>query len=153
MTTDAPRSITGYAPGAWDLFHIGHLSLLTRARQHCDRLVVGVATDELVERVKGRSPVVPHLERLEIVRALRVVDLAAADTSADKRVAWRLHRYDVLFKGSDWQQSARGERLEADMATVGVEVRYLGYTEHVSSSRIRSAIEQRPMIAPGDLDR
>lgn len=134
--------IVGYAPGAFDLFHIGHLSLLQRARQHCDRLVVGVATDELVERMKGRPPLVPYVDRLEIVRSIRDVDLAVAETSTDKTIAWRLHKYDLLFKGSDWENSANGHELEAAIAQVGADIVYLAYTEHVSSTLLRGVIDR-----------
>jgi glycerol-3-phosphate cytidylyltransferase len=151
MTSQAPRLKVGYAPGAYDLFHVGHLSLFSRARQHCDRLVVGVATDELVEQVKGRRPIVPYFDRLEIVRSIRLVDLAMAETSTDKSVAWRIHKYDILFKGSDWEQSVHGEKLEAEIAAVGAEVVYLGYTEHVSSTLLRASIEHLRASATGEI--
>ena len=58
----------GYAPGAYDLFHIGHLNLLRRAREHCEYLIAGVVADEVLTRHKGVTPVIPLAERVEIVR-------------------------------------------------------------------------------------
>jgi glycerol-3-phosphate cytidylyltransferase len=131
----------GYAPGAFDLFHIGHLNLLRHARSRCDYLVAGVVSDEMAERAKGRPPVVPLTERLEIVRSLRYVDAAFVETVPDKLVTWQHVRFDVLFKGDDWRGSAKGRKLEAAMATVGVDVTYLPYTVHTSSTQLRLALD------------
>ncbi|MPV88078.1 adenylyltransferase/cytidyltransferase family protein, partial [Georgenia ruanii] len=87
-------------PGGFDMFHIGHLNILRAARERCDRLVVGVATDASLMAMKGRAPVIPLDERMEIVSSLRFVDEVVADVAQDKRVAWRAHPFDVLFKGT-----------------------------------------------------
>lgn len=131
----------GYAPGAYDLFHVGHLNLLRHARDRCDHLVAGVVSDELAERAKGRPPVVPLVERLEIVRSIRFVDAAFVETVPDKLETWRQVRFDVLFKGDDWRGTAKGERLEADFRTVGVEIVYFPYTVHTSSTQLRRALD------------
>lgn len=133
------RPVIGYVPGVFDMFHVGHLALITRAREHCDRLVVGVVTDEVVRVVKGRAPVIPLLERMEIVSAVRFVDEVVADRHVDKYDAWTQFRYDVIFKGDDWQGTAKGDRLEAALAPHGVSVRYFPYTTHISSTVIRAA--------------
>ncbi|MBB0244434.1 adenylyltransferase/cytidyltransferase family protein [Streptomyces alkaliphilus] len=135
------RQIVGYASGVFDLFHIGHLNILRHAGSRCDYLVAGVVTDEAAEQMKGRPPVVPLVERLEIVRSVRHVDAAFVDTSADKRLAWHQVRFDVLFKGDDWRGTPKGDRLEAEMAEVGVEVVYLPYTVHTSSTHLRAALD------------
>jgi glycerol-3-phosphate cytidylyltransferase len=135
--------LTGYVPGAWDMFHIGHLNILLRAREQCDRLIVGVVTDDALFKVKSKYPVVPLEERLEIVRHLDVVDEVTIDFSSDKRQVWERVRFDVLFKGDDWRGTAKGDRLEADMATVGVQVRYFPYTAHTSSTLLRSMLSER----------
>lgn len=134
------KPVVGYVPGAWDMFHIGHLNLLQRARRHCDVLVVGVITDEAMLESKGKSPIIPFQERCAIVRAMRGVDEVVADTSGDKRVAWDKVHFDVIFKGSDWQGTPKGDRLEADMASLGVEVHYFPYTEQTSSTELRRVI-------------
>lgn len=131
---------TGYVPGAWDMFHIGHLNILLRAREHCDRLVVGVVTDEALYAAKVKHPVIPLEERMEVVRSLDVVDEVITDFSSNKLDVWRRVGFDVLFKGDDWRGTAKGDKLEADMATVGVSVHYFPYTAHTSSTLLRSMI-------------
>ena len=134
----------GYVPGAWDMFHIGHLTLLKRAAERCDVLVVGVGTDEYLIRAKGRRPVVPFDERLAVVGSMNMVDRAVADVSADKRVAWNDVHFDVLFKGDDWQGTAKGRQLEQEMAEVGARLVYLPYTWRVSSTQMRMSIGAIP---------
>ena len=133
----------GYVPGAWDMFHIGHLNILLRARELCSRLVVGVVTDEALASAKGRPPVVPLLERAEVVGHLDMVDDVVIDFSANKLQAWERIRFDVLFKGDDWRGTAKGDKLEADLATVGVAVCYFPYTAHTSSTLLRSMLNER----------
>lgn len=124
------------------MFHIGHLNIIDRARERCDVLVVGVVTDELLLTVKGRAPVIPQHERMSIVAALGAVDEVISDTSPDKRVAWHTRRFDVLFKGDDWKGTAKGDALEAEMAEIGVELRYLPYTANTSSTILRSFLQR-----------
>lgn len=138
-----PHARTGYVPGGWDMFHIGHLLILERARVQCDRLVVGVVTDEGLVAAKGRLPMMPFAQRAAVVAAFALVDAVVADTSSDKRLAWERVGFDVLFKGDDWQGTAKGDRLEAEMAQVGVELRYFPYTPHTSSTALRAAIDAR----------
>lgn len=135
--------VVGYVPGAWDLFHIGHLNLLRRARQHCDHLIVGVVVDDVIRSVKAREPLVPFEDRLEIIRQISYVDEAVADLGADRSVIWQALRFDVLFKGDDWKGTAHGDRLEESMAAVGVSVVYFPYTRHISSTRLRGMISSR----------
>ncbi|MDF3302702.1 adenylyltransferase/cytidyltransferase family protein [Streptomyces tropicalis] len=137
----------GYAPGVYDLFHIGHLNILRHARSRCDYLVAGVVSDEMAERAKGRRPVVPLPERLEIVRSVRHVDAAFVETVPDKRETWQQVRFDVLFKGDDWRGTEKGERLERDFAAVGVEVVYFPYTVHTSSTLLTRALDA--LVTPG----
>ena len=130
----------GYAPGVYDLFHIGHLNLLARAAERCDHLVAGVVSDELATSAKGRTPVVPFDERLEIVRSIRHVDEAVAEVLPEKLDTWRQVRFDVIFKGDDWQGTPKGDKLERDFGSVGVEVVYFPYTVHTSSTMLRRAL-------------
>ncbi|WP_069811693.1 adenylyltransferase/cytidyltransferase family protein [Streptomyces sp. TP-A0874] len=131
----------GYAPGVYDLFHIGHLNLLRHARGRCDHLVAGVVSDAMAERAKGRPPVIPLVERLEIVRSIGCVDGAFVETVPDKLEIWQQVRFDVLFKGDDWRGTPKGDRLERDLASVGVEVVYFPYTVHTSSTQLRRALD------------
>jgi glycerol-3-phosphate cytidylyltransferase len=133
-------TVIGYAPGAYDLFHIGHLNLLKHARAQCDVLVAGVVSDEMLLLTKGRAPVVPLAERMEIVRNLSIVDDVHAEVVPEKLDTWREVGFDVIFKGDDWRGTEKGRRLERDFASVGVEVRYFPYTVHTSSTMLRKAL-------------
>ncbi len=130
----------GYVPGGFDMLHIGHLNILRAARERCDRLIVGVTTDEALVAMKGRAPVVPHRERMELVAHLRFVDDVVTDVSQDKREAWQRHPFDILFKGDDWKGTPKGTRLEREMAEVGARIVYLPYTASTSSTMLRQFI-------------
>lgn len=130
----------GYAPGVFDLFHVGHLNILRRARDHCDRLIAGVCSDDLVVRLKGRPPVVPLSERLQIVRSVRHVDETFVATVDDKIAVWKELGFDVIFKGDDWLGTDVWRILETEFARVGVEVVYFPYTVHTSSTLLRDAL-------------
>ncbi len=141
--------VVGYAPGAYDLFHIGHLNVLRHAADHCDHLVAGVVADEVLLQTKGRLPVIPLAERMEIVGSLRCVDAVHAETVPDKLDTWREVGFDVIFKGDDWRGTPKGDRLERDFAGVGVEVRYFPYTVHTSSTVLRRALAVIEAGEPG----
>ena len=134
--------ITGYVPGGFDMLHVGHLNILTEAAKRCDHLIAGVATDESLERMKGRGPIVPLTERMSMVAALRMVDSVVPDYDQDKRLAWKRSPFDVLFKGPDWEGTDKGHRLEAEMAEVGASVIYLPYTPTTSSTMLRRTLVQ-----------
>ena len=134
--------ITGYVPGGFDMLHVGHLNILIEAAKRCDRLIAGVATDESLERMKGRGPIVPLAERMAMVAALRMVDSVVPDYDQDKRLAWKRSPFDVLFKGTDWEGTDKGRRLEAEMAEVGASVIYLPYTPTTSSTMLRRTLVQ-----------
>jgi glycerol-3-phosphate cytidylyltransferase len=131
----------GFAPGVYDLFHIGHLNILREARKHCDRLVAGVTSDDLTARLKGRVPVVPLAERLEIVQGVRYVDEAVVETEVDKLSTWRRVGFHVIFKGDDWLGTPKWMEYERRFAEVGVDVVYFPYTMHTSSTLLRGALE------------
>lgn len=128
----------GYASGVFDMFHVGHLNLLRRARNRCRHLVVGVASDEYVEEIKGRPAVVPCDERIDIIASLGIVDEVLIDRSEDKTLIWQQCPFDVIFKGTDWQGTPKGYRLERAMNDVGADVIYFPYTRQTSSSMLRS---------------
>jgi glycerol-3-phosphate cytidylyltransferase len=133
--------IVGYAPGVYDLFHIGHLNVLRNARERCDRLIAGIVTDDKAQVVKGRSPVVPLAERVEIVRAIRYVDAAVVEDVPTKLDMWQRIPFDVIFKGDDWRGTPKGDALERDFAPVGVKVIYLPYTVQTSSTMLKRSLD------------
>jgi glycerol-3-phosphate cytidylyltransferase len=130
----------GYAPGAWDLFHVGHLNILKHARSQCDFLVAGVVDDEMLHMAKGRRPIVPVAERAEILGHIREVDEVFIETQPDKLETWRRRPFDIFFKGDDWRGTPKGDALERRFAEVGVQVVYFPYTVHTSSTILRRAI-------------
>jgi glycerol-3-phosphate cytidylyltransferase len=133
-------TVVGYVPGAYDMFHVGHLNMIRNASRACDHLIAGVVTDEVLLEVKGRLPIVPLDERMEIVAALRYVDEVVVDQFRDKFEMWKILHFDVLFKGDDWKGTPKGIRLEADLASVGASVHYFPYTRHTSSTILRAHI-------------
>lgn len=140
----------GFAPGVYDLFHVGHLNILRQARAHCDYLIAGVASDEMVRRVKGRSPVVPVAERLEIVNSVRFVDEAIVESLFDKVETWKGIGYDVIFKGDDWRGTETWNVYESRFGKLGVEVVYFPYTLHTSSTLLRGALDLLNSQAPAE---
>ena len=137
----------GYAAGAFDLFHVGHLNILKHAKSQCDYLIAGVVSDEMLIQNKGITPVIPLAERLEIVSHISYVDQARAEVVPDKLDTWREVGFDVFFKGDDWRDTDKGRRLEAEFAEVGVDVVYFPYTAHTSSSKLRRILDL--MLEPG----
>jgi glycerol-3-phosphate cytidylyltransferase len=132
--------IVGYAPGVYDLFHVGHLNILRHAKDRCDYLIAGVVSDEMCRRAKGVEPFIPLRERMEIVSHISFVDQVHAETVPDKLDTWHQLHFDRIFKGDDWRGTQKGEKLERDFASVGVEVVYFPYTVHTSSSLLRRAL-------------
>jgi len=136
------RGVVGYVPGVYDLFHVGHLNILRSARSHCDYLIAGAVTDERAEAVKGRRPVIPLDERLEILSSLGLVDEVVADDSTEKSQMLDKVRFDVVFKGDDWKGTPKGDQLERDMSEHGVRVHYFPYTATTSSAMLRAKVSE-----------
>lgn len=134
--------IVGYTAGAFDLFHIGHLNILRNARSMCDRLVVGVSTDELIAACKGRRPVVPFEERMAIVASVRYVDAVVTQEDMNKMGMWERLKFDVMFVGDDWQNTPKWRAYEKQFSRVGVRIVYFPYTQHTSSSTLREALDR-----------
>lgn len=147
MRKGQTRFGTAYVPGGFDMFHIGHLNILRSARGIADWVVAGVVTDGAIMQVKGRHPVIPFAERAAIVGSICFVDEVVEIDSSSKLDAWRLLGFDVVVKGDDWQGTAKGAALEADMASVGVAVRYFPYTCSISSTMLRGAVPTEEGVA------
>lgn len=135
------KEVVGYTTGVFDLFHVGHLRLLQRAKSHCDKLIVGVSTDELVQEYKHKKPVIPFEERVEVVSALKCVDEVVAQRHRDKVAAYHEIKFDVMFVGSDWKGSELFNQVEAELAGHGVDVVYFEYTSNVSSTSLQSTLQ------------
>lgn len=131
-----PRVRIGYLSGTFDLFHVGHLNLLRRAKQQCDHLIVGVHPDA---SHKGKETFIPYEERAAIVGAVKYVDKVVPSVPEDSE-AWELWHYNKLFVGSDYKGSERFNRYEAFFKDKGVEIVYFPYTKGTSSTQIRECI-------------
>lgn len=131
----------GYTTGVFDLFHVGHLNILKRAKEQCDYLIVGVSTDELVKSYKSKTPVIPFNERMAIVEAIRYVDMVVPQTSMNKLLAWEELHFDVLFHGDDWKNTAMYDEYEKQFSAIGVSLVFLPHTQGISSTEITKKIE------------
>lgn len=127
----------GYTTGVFDLFHVGHLNILRRAKEQCDCLIVGVTTDELCGSYKNKMPVIPYEDRRAIIEAIKYVDKVVPQNSMDKEAAWKKYQFDAMFVGSDWQGTESWNNFEKQFSALGVDIVYLPRTEHVSSSMLR----------------
>lgn len=134
------KRIIGYTTGVFDLFHIGHLNILRRAKEQCDYLIVGVSTDELCESYKHKAPIIPFEERRAIVEAIRYVDEVVPQHDRDKYAAWQRLHFDRMFVGDDWKGTPLFEELEKQFAEVGVEIVYFPYTKGTSSTTLRDRL-------------
>jgi glycerol-3-phosphate cytidylyltransferase len=134
------KSVKGYTTGVFDLFHIGHLNILKKAKENCDKLIVGVNTDELVESYKGKSPIIPFEDRIEIIKSLECVDKALPVSHRDKIQQFHEIKYDILFVGDDWKNSEIFSELEKVISKFGSTIKYFTYTENVSSSKFRELL-------------
>jgi len=133
----------GYTQGVYDMFHIGHLNILKRAKEQCDYLVVGVNADRLVETYKHKTPVIGQEERMEIVRNIKAVDEVLLAETLDKKVQHEKIGFNAIFIGSDWKESPRWKATEEEMRELGVDVVFLPYTNGVTSTMLRTVKDEK----------
>ena len=131
----------GYTTGVYDMFHIGHLNLLKRAKEQCDFLIVGVTTDELVS-YKNKQAIIPHSERMAIVESIKYVDKVVSQENMNKMGAWEEYKFDVMFVGSDWKGTEKWNEYERQFNEVGVDIVYFPYTQGTSSTQLREVLEK-----------
>lgn len=135
------KKIVGYTTGVYDMFHIGHLNVIKNAKAACDYLIVGVSTDELVQKEKNKTPVVAFEERCKIVEAIRYVDEVVPQEDKNKLGAWEKYHFDKMFVGSDWKGTEAFDRFEKQFAPLGVEIVYLPHTDGISSTLLTEKIQ------------
>jgi len=134
------EKIIGYTQGTFDLFHIGHLNVLENARAHCDSLIVGVNSDELVKEYKNKDVIVAVEERARILSALKCVDKVIITNSLDKTKYHKELKFDKIFVGDDWAQDERWLQTKKEMADLGAELVFLPYTPTTSSTILREKL-------------
>lgn len=132
----------GYTTGVFDLFHIGHLNILRRAKEQCEYLIVGVSTDALVKEYKHNTPIIPYNERIAIVEAIKYVDKVVPQISMDKFAVWKDLHFDALFHGDDWKNSSMYIEYEKQFSEVGVNLIYLPHTQGTSSTEISKKLKE-----------
>jgi glycerol-3-phosphate cytidylyltransferase len=130
----------GYTTGVYDMFHIGHLNILKRAKEQCDFLIVGVSTDELVKSYKHKIPIIPFEDRKKIVKAICYVDKVVTQENRNKLEAWEKMGFDVMFVGDDWKGSELFNQLEKELQSRGVDLVYLSHTKGISSTMLRELL-------------
>ena len=132
--------IIGYTTGVYDMFHIGHLNILRRAKEQCDYLIVGVTTDELCFKRKNKYPVINEQDRMAIVEAIRYVDKVVPQFDMDKIRPVKDYGVNVVFVGSDWKGTEAWNNYEKEFAKEGCSVVYLPHTDGISSTILREKI-------------
>lgn len=132
----------GYTAGVYDMFHVGHLNLLKRAKEQCDYLIVAVTTDELTS-YKNKKAMIPFEDRCQIVEAIKYVDQVVPQVDMDKMGAWEKYHFDAMFVGDDWKGTEKWNKIEADFQKVGVDIVYFPYTKKVSSTMLREKINEK----------
>lgn len=130
----------GYTTGVFDMFHIGHLNILRRAKEQCDYLIVGVSTDENVQTYKHKQPVIPYEQRKLIIEAIRYVDQVVPQENMDKYAAWEKLHFDVIFHGDDWKGSSMYDEIERKLKAVGCDMVFLPHTDGISSTQLAQQI-------------
>lgn len=132
----------GFIQGTFDLFHIGHLNLIERAKSNCEYLIVGVNTDELVENYKHKTPVICEEERIRIIGALKAVDKVVMMNDRDKIKAAKNLGFNVIFMGDDWKGSDFYKKAEIELKEqVNVDIVYFPYTKSTSSTILTNFIK------------
>lgn len=134
----------GYTAGVYDLFHVGHLNILKRAKEQCEYLIVAVSTDELVEAYKHKLPVIPFEERKAIVEAIKYVDEVVPQENRNKKEAFDKLGFDVMFVGDDWKGSEVFQDVDDYMKKKGAGgVIYLPHTDGISSTQLRENLKNK----------
>ena len=136
--------IIGYTSGVFDMFHIGHLNILKRAKEKCDYLIVGVSTDEVVEQNKNKKPIIPFVERKAIVESIKYVDQVVSQECYDiecKVEMVKKYGINILFVGSDWKGTEKWNAIEDKIRILGAKVCYLPHTEGISSTILREKLK------------
>lgn len=130
----------GYTQGAYDLFHIGHLNLLNNAKKHCDYLIVGVNSDDLIANYKNKETNIKEEDRAKIVNAIKGVDKVYIVNTLDKVEILKKIKFDAIFIGDDWKGNERWLKTEEDLAKFNVDVVYLPHTEGISTTQLTDKI-------------
>ncbi len=138
------KKVVGYVSGVFDLFHVGHLNLLERAKRYCDYLIVGVVADDVCFSYKNRYPIICTEERRRIIESIKYTDEAVVEETVeimnDKMWSYNKYKFDITFVGDDWKGTEKWNRYEKEFAEIGVRIMYLPYTQNISTTKIKEQI-------------
>lgn len=134
--------IIGYTAGVFDLLHIGHINLIRNAKNLCDRLIVGVSTDEYVKQYKNKTPIIPFEDRITLVRELKCVDAVVKQENTDRIALHGKIKFDIMFVGDDWYQAPNWVEMDKKFSKLGIKIIYLPYTSHTSTTKIKADIKK-----------
>lgn len=132
----------GYTTGVFDMFHIGHLNILKRAKEQCEYLIVGVTTDELCFKRKNKYPIICEADRMEIVSSIKFVDQVVKQENMNKIQAIKAYNIDAVFVGSDWKNTDSWKKYEQEFNKYGCDVVYLEHTDGISSTILRERLNR-----------
>ena len=121
-------------------------NILKQSKEKCDYLIVAVSPDKLVQSYKGKSPIIPLEDRMEIIRAIKYVDEVVIQHNRDKIEAFNKYKYDIMFVGDDWKESKLFEEVEAELIKHGSKIHFISYTKKVSSSKLRVEINKYNIV-------
>ena len=130
----------GYTSGVYDMFHIGHLNIIKRAKEQCEYLIVGVTTDELCQSRKHKLPIICEQDRMAIVESIKYVDLVIPQTDMDKVSVVEKYNVDAVFVGSDWKGTKAWDKYEKEFKKRKCSVVYLDHTDGISSTILRERL-------------
>jgi len=137
------EKIIGYTTGVYDLFHIGHLNLLKKCKGLCDKLVVGVTTDELLLSYKNKKAVIPFEERCEIINSIKYVDVVVPQHDMNKVEICKKIKCNIMFVGDDWHGHKKWKIYEEELKELGIKIIYFPYTKGTSSTLINEILQQK----------
>jgi glycerol-3-phosphate cytidylyltransferase len=135
------KKIIGYTTGVFDLFHVGHVEILKKSKSLCDKLIVGVTSDKLVQ-YKYKKAVIPYKERIKVVASCKYVDLAISQNNMNKISAYKKYKFDVMFVGDDWYNTKKWKEIEKDFKKINVKIIYFPYTKTTSSTKINVTLNK-----------
>jgi glycerol-3-phosphate cytidylyltransferase len=129
----------GFVAGMFDVFHVGHLDLLRSAKENCEYLIVSVGTDDFYQWRKNREPLMPHSDRVEILKSIRYVDEVVDETDLDKVAAYHKYHFDAMFSGDDHEFEDTYIQSAKILKEFGVDTIYLP-RRGITSTNLRKKI-------------
>ena len=135
------KRVIGYTTGVYDLFHVGHLNILKKAKKHCDFLIVAVTTDKLVRERKNKDPIIPLKERMQILKSIKYVDEVVVQNTMNKISAFKKYNFNIMFVGDDWKNTDSWNEIENEFKKLNVKIKYFPYTKSTSSTKINKVLD------------